>query len=53
MVCLGCVRQIVVGGDFNVNGFASKKLNGDGVSRRMRDFDAFITNCELVDPDGT
>ena len=39
-----------VGGDFNVIRRISKKLWGSKLTTRMRDFDDFIRDCELIDP---
>ena len=39
-----------VGDDFNVIRRSSKKLGGSSFTSSMRDFDGFISDCELIDP---
>ena len=39
-----------VGGDFNVIRRSSEKLGGSSFTSSMRDFDGFISDCELIDP---
>lgn len=39
-----------MGGDFNVIKRSDEKLGGSKVTPSMRDFDAFINDCELIDP---
>ncbi|RVW16209.1 Transposon TX1 uncharacterized 149 kDa protein [Vitis vinifera] len=39
-----------VGGDFNVIRGSSEKMGGSSLTPSMRDFDSFISECELLDP---
>ncbi|RVW93866.1 Transposon TX1 uncharacterized 149 kDa protein [Vitis vinifera] len=39
-----------VGGDFNVIRRSSEKMGGSSLTPSMRDFDSFISECELLDP---
>ena len=39
-----------MGGDFNVIRRSSEKLGGSSFTSSMRDFDGFISDCELIDP---
>ncbi|WJZ85876.1 hypothetical protein VitviT2T_005388 [Vitis vinifera] len=39
-----------VGGDFNVIRRSSEKMGGSSLTPNMRDFDSFISECELLDP---
>ena len=45
-----CGRRWCLGGDFNVVRFASEKSNGGRATRSMHDFNDFIRETSLCDP---
>lgn len=44
-----CSPNWCVGGDFNVVRRVLEKLNGISTNKSMRDFDSFISDCDLID----
>ncbi|KAL6322627.1 hypothetical protein AAG906_014299 [Vitis piasezkii] len=47
--CWAGFSALVCGGDFNVIRRSSRKLGGSRLTPSMKDFDDFISDCELID----